>query len=67
MNAAEFCLSKFAPDVVAASEAELRSDITLGAKLSLGKEGRLEVCYAPFEHVGRTARVILRRTHRCPR
>jgi hypothetical protein len=59
MNAADFCLSKFAADVVAASENELRSDITLGGKLSLGREGRLEVCYAPFEHVGRTARVVL--------
>jgi hypothetical protein len=59
MNAADFCLSRFAPDVVAASENELRTDVTLGGKLSLGREGRLEVCYAPFEHVGRAARVVL--------
>jgi hypothetical protein len=59
MNAADFRLSTFAPDVVAASENELRSDITLGGKLLLGKEGRLEVSYAPFEHVGLTARVVL--------
>jgi hypothetical protein len=59
MNVADFCLSKFAPDVAAASESELRLDITLGGKLLIGREGRLEVCYAPFEHVGRTARVVV--------
>jgi hypothetical protein len=59
MNAADFCLSRFATDVVAASENELRSDITLGGKLQLGREGRLEVCYAPFEHVCEGARVVL--------
>jgi hypothetical protein len=52
-------LSKFAVDLVTASETDLRSDITLGGKLLLGRESKLEVCYAPFEHVGRTARVVL--------
>ena len=60
MNAADSAwLARFSSDVVTASEAELRSDITLGGKLLLGREGRLEVCYAPFEHLGRTARVVL--------
>ena len=52
-------LTKFAVDLVTASETDLRSDITLGGKLLLGRESKLEVCYAPFEHVGRTARVVL--------
>jgi hypothetical protein len=60
MNAARSAwLARFAADIAAATEAQLRSDITLGGKLLLGSEGRLQVCYAPFEHVGEAARVVL--------
>jgi hypothetical protein len=33
--------------------------LALSRKLLLGSEDRLEVCYAPFEHVERIARVVL--------
>ena len=52
-------LARFAVDVASASENDIHSDVTLGGKLLLAREGKLEVCYAPFERVGRKARVVL--------
>lgn len=52
-------LARFASHITAASEEDLRSDITLGGKLLLGGSGSLQISYAPFEHISSAARVVL--------
>lgn len=52
-------IARFRPVIAAASEREIREDITLGGKLILSEDGPLQVSYAPFEHVVPTARVVI--------
>lgn len=57
MNTGTF--AEFRAVIAAASEAEIHGDVTLGSKLTLAKEDRIEVSYAPFEHVVPTAQVVI--------
>lgn len=50
---------KFAPVIRSLSNAELAGAPTLFEKLLLAREGNVEVCYAPFEHVNPAARVVI--------
>ncbi len=45
--------------IASASESQIRSDISLGGRLTLARHGSLEITYAPFEHVVETARVVI--------
>ena len=51
--------SRFKPAIVAASELEIRADVTLAGRLCLASEGRLTISYAPFVHIVLGARVVL--------
>lgn len=51
--------ARFRPIIAAASEAEVLRDPKLGGRLTLASEGRIEIAYAPFEHVVPTARVVI--------
>ncbi len=51
--------TQFRPIIAAASEAEILRDPKLGGRLTLAAEGRIEIAYAPFEHVVPTARVVI--------
>jgi len=51
--------SNFVPTLIAATDAEIFTDPTLGGKLVIDRAGGLVVSYAPFEHVQRGARVVI--------
>lgn len=55
----ESSFARYRPIIAAASEADIREDVTLDGRLTLAREGRVEVSYAPFEHVVSTAQVII--------
>lgn len=50
---------RFSPVIRSLSAAELDGAPSLNDKMSLDKEGKLEVCYAPFEWVNAHARVVI--------
>jgi len=50
---------KFADVLLAASDAELHADVTLGGRLIIDRAGDVVISYAPFEHIQRTARVVI--------
>ena len=50
---------RFRSVILAASEAEIRSDPTLGGRLTIVREASVEVAYAPFDHVNPMARVVI--------
>jgi hypothetical protein len=52
-------LARHATTILAASEAELRADVTLGGKLIMDRAGNIKISYAPFEHIQRTAQVVI--------
>lgn len=52
-------LPRFERILVAASEADIRSDPTLSGRLVLESAGRLQVSYAPFDHMNLNARIVL--------
>jgi hypothetical protein len=45
--------------ICGASENAIRSDVTLSGKLLIAKDGKVTVSYAPFEHVERSAKVVI--------
>jgi hypothetical protein len=49
----------FAPVISALSTAELNGAPSLNTKLRLAQEGKIEVCYAPFEFINPQARVVI--------
>lgn len=52
-------LGRFASILLAADEAQINSDPTLGGQLTLSAEGQLAVHYAPFEHIERSAKFVI--------
>lgn len=50
---------RFSPVIRSLSAAELNGSLPLNTKLSLAREGNIEVCYAPFEYVNPMARVVI--------
>lgn len=52
-------LARFADVIRTASEAAIRSDVTLGGRLIAEKAGNLTISYAPFEHIERGARIVI--------
>jgi hypothetical protein len=52
-------LSKFASLLMSVTEVDLAVDTTLGGRLLLGQSGEVTICYAPFEHVQRNARLVI--------
>lgn len=50
---------RFAPIIRSLSPAELNGDGSLFDKLTIAREGRLQVCYAPFEYVNPRARLLI--------
>jgi len=52
-------LDRFRSLITKATESELKNDPTLGGTLIMDRAGRLTVSYAPFEHIQRTARVVI--------
>ena len=52
-------LAKFADLLKGVSEAELAADVTLGERLVLSRAGDLAVCYAPFDHIERGAKLVI--------
>lgn len=49
----------FSPIIRSLSTTELNGAPSLFEKLSLAREGKVEVCYAPFEHINPAARVVI--------
>lgn len=50
---------RFAPVIRSLSAAELVGSTTLEDKMRIATDGRLSVCYAPFEYINLRARVVL--------
>lgn len=50
---------RFAPIIGSLSDAELAGAPSLYEKLSLAQDGALRVCYAPFDYVNPTAKLVL--------
>lgn len=50
---------RFRSVILAANECEIRSDPTLGGRLTIAREADIAVTYAPFDHVNSTARVVI--------
>jgi hypothetical protein len=57
-------LADFAPTIRALTSAELDGAPSLFDRLRIAADGDVEVCYAPFEHVNPSARVVLVATPR---
>ena len=51
--------AKFADILAAASDAELLADVTLDGRLIIDRAGDVVISYAPFEHVQKSARVVV--------
>lgn len=49
----------FAPVIKALSSDELQGLASLNARLRIAQDGRLEVCYVPFEHINSLARIVI--------
>lgn len=52
-------LSCFRSIIAAATEAEIQADPTLASKLAMSTSGAMVISYAPFEHIQRSARVVV--------
>jgi hypothetical protein len=52
-------LKRFSPLLISATEADVRSDVTLGSRLILAQSGSLVVSYAPFEHIQLGAKIVI--------
>jgi hypothetical protein len=52
-------LKRFSPLLISATEADVRSDVTLGTRLILAQSEGLVVSYAPFEHIQLGAKVVI--------
>ena len=50
---------RFAPVIRKLSDLELGDATTLSKKLLLASKGNIDVCYVPFEHVNRQAKVVI--------
>lgn len=50
---------RYAPIIRSLSPAEIDGDASLFDKLTIAREGRLQVCYAPFEYVNPRARLLI--------
>lgn len=50
---------RFAPTLRSLTPAEVWGDASLFDKLTIAREGRLQVCYAPFEYLNPQARLLL--------
>ncbi len=57
MTAAGF--NRFANLLMSVAEADLAADGTLGGRLLLSQSGELTVCYAPFDYIQRSARLVI--------
>lgn len=51
--------AQFRQTIAAAFEAEILRDPTLDGRLTLARDGRIEIVYAPFEHLVPTAQVVI--------
>lgn len=52
-------LSRFADLLTSISEVDLMADVTLGGRLLLNQSEELTVCYAPFDYIQRSARLVI--------
>lgn len=52
-------LSSISDALIAATEADIYADVTLGGRLLMGQSGVLSMSYAPFDHVEIGARLVL--------
>ena len=52
-------LSRFADLLMSVTEADLATDVTLSGRLLLSQSGELTVCYAPFDYIQRSARLVI--------
>jgi hypothetical protein len=52
-------LSQFSSILTSSSDAEIRSDVTLGSRLIIDKFDSLTISYAPFEHIQYGAKVVV--------
>src|SRR5438552_10917825 len=52
-------LERFSSVLLSADEAQIRADPTLQSRLALSIEGSLAVHYAPFEHIERSAKIVI--------
>lgn len=50
---------RFAPVIRSLSSAELNGAPSLNAKLRLAQDGKIEVCYAPFEFINPHAKIVI--------
>jgi hypothetical protein len=50
---------RFAPAICALSEADLRDVVALQAKFLMAEQGRVRVCYAPFEYLNSEAKLVI--------
>ena len=51
--------TKFSPTIRALSPTELAGSAGLDAKLTLATEGKMKVCYVPFEYINPNAKVVI--------
>ena len=52
-------LARYRDAILAAGEHHLRADPTLGGKLALSSSDSLVATYAPFEHINRSAKIVI--------
>ena len=52
-------LERFASTLTSSSEADIRSDVTLGSRLILAQSQSVAISYAPFEHIQYGAKVVI--------
>ena len=52
-------LDRFLPILISSSEADIRSDVTLGGKLLISNSENVTINYAPFEHIQHGAKVVI--------
>lgn len=50
---------RFAPVIRSLSVAELSGDVSIDGKFVFAQDGKLDVCYAPFEYINPQARVVI--------
>lgn len=51
--------TRFTPTIKSLSDGDLRGGSSLDAKLRLAQNGKVEVCYAPFEYINKDARIVI--------
>lgn len=52
-------LNRFADLLMSVTEADLITDETLSGRLLLSQSGELRICYAPFDYIQRSARLVI--------